>query len=493
MKKVSVLALAALCLTGCWTRIWTIAPTEPVAVTPQPTTTTVVTEKPTVVVVEQPAQPTVYTTQTQPTTVYTTPTQPTVYTTTVATPTTTTVSTFTVTNYNTDPCFYLDLNAVAAAFAESRSVREFEQLLNSSRYMINNLDLNHDGWIDYLRVIETYQGYYHACLIQACLAPGIFQDVATVVAERRSDRLYVEVVGDRYLYGYNYIVRPVFIKRSPMWDTYGVSNYSCWSSPYYYGYYPSYYTKPQPVFLNHYQAYVNTYLSNHHYCHSCDYPNQPFYNGYTSMTQPYSRNDFREQYPDNSFERRVSRTANGNQAVANARNAGQLRTEVARQSTSSNTSTSSSTTTSGSSRTGNTTSTSTTTSSSRTGNSTSTSTTTTRQPSTSTSSTSTSSTSSSRSGSSSSTSTSTTRSGSSSSTSTSRSAGTTRQPTTTVETRVSRDGTSRTTVKTTDEQGRTQTYKREGNVSSRQQATTETKSSQDTKGESNQRSGQRQR
>ena len=89
MKKLALLALAALGLTGCWTSIFTVAPTvEPVA---------------------------------PPKTVYTT-------TVTTPTPKTTTVTTFTVTSYNTDPCFYLDLNAVAAAFAESRSVREFEVL-----------------------------------------------------------------------------------------------------------------------------------------------------------------------------------------------------------------------------------------------------------------------------------------------------------------------------------------------------------------------------
>jgi hypothetical protein len=81
-KYLRILSLAVLgvLMTGCWTaRIWTVVPTkEPVA----PVTT--------------------------------------VYTTKVITPSpkVTTVTTFTVTNYSTDPCFYLDLNAVAAAFAE---------------------------------------------------------------------------------------------------------------------------------------------------------------------------------------------------------------------------------------------------------------------------------------------------------------------------------------------------------------------------------------
>lgn len=294
MKKIALFALVAVCLTSCWTaRICTVVPSTEIFV----------------------PEKTVYSTQ------VTTPS-----------PKTTVVTTVTVTNYNTDMCFYLDLNAVAAAFAEANSIREFEQILNSSRYMINNLDLNRDGWVDYLRVIETYKGYYHALLIQSCLAPGVFQDVATLVAEWRADRLYVEVIGDRYLYGSNYIVRPVFIKRPPMWDVYGRSNYVCWSSPYYYGAWPSYYTQPKPVYLNHYQAYVNTYMTNHHYCHHCDYPTTPYYSGYTSMTQSHHRNDYYNQHPDQGFEQRVTRTIGAsNTNGVSVRNAGQLRNVVAKE------------------------------------------------------------------------------------------------------------------------------------------------------------------
>ena len=463
MKKLTLLALAALSLTGCWTSIFTVAPTvEPVA---------------------------------PPKTVYTT-------TVTTPSPKTTTVTTVTVTNYNTDLSFYLDLNAVAAAFAESRSVQEFEQILNSSRYMINNLDLNRDGWIDYLRVIETHRGYYHTLLIQACLGAGYFQDVATIIAERRADVLYVEVVGDRYLYGYNYVVRPIFVKRPPLWDVYGRASYTVWSSPYYYGYWPSYYTKPKPIYLNHYQAYVNTYMTNHHYCHHCDYPSQPFYSGYTEMTKPHSRNEYAASHPSESFDKRVSTyTATSTNGVS-VRNTGQLRQEVTRQQakenetkkeTTSSTSATTTTATSGSStRSGSSSSTSTSTASSttsgsaRSGSTSSTSTASTKTSTTSTSSTSTSA----------STSTgSSTR--STATTSTNKTQSVTRQPSTTVESRVNKSGTTRTTVKTTDASGRTQTVKREtsntgtSTRSSSQSSGSSTRSSQGTSSGSTPRSGQR--
>ena len=276
-----------------------------------------------------------------------------VYTTHVTTPAPKNVTTTTlaVTSYNTDWSFYLDLHAVAAAFAEARSVQEFENMLNSSRYMINNLDLNGDGYIDYLRVLETRQGYYHAYLIQACVAPSLFQDVATLVVERRASALYVEVVGDPYLYGYNYIVRPVFVNRPPLWDVLGKPSYTPWCSPYHYGSFPSHYQRTKPVYLTHYQAYVNTYLKNHHYCHMCDYPPHVFYKDYHVLVNPHSRNDYRNQHPDKSFERRV----NPNATSRNIRNAGDLRSDTQSRQVTSESKNTTTTTTTTPSRTGQTT------------------------------------------------------------------------------------------------------------------------------------------
>ena len=415
MRKIGLLLLAAISLTACWTSIYTVAPTE------------------------EPVVPV-----------------KTVYTTTVTTPSPkhTTVTTVTVTNYNNDWSFYLDLNAVAAAFAESRNVREFEQLLNSSKYMINNLDLNRDGWVDYLRVIETHKGVYHTFLIQACLGHSLYQDVATLIAEHRPNALYVEVVGDRWLYGPNYIVRPVFVKRPPLWDVFGKPGYVAWNSPYYYGYWPSYYTKPKPLYLNHYQAYVTTYMSNHHYCHHCDYPSSVFYSGYSQMTQPNAHNDYAVQHPGDAFEQRVTHTLTAAGSGVTVRNAGQLRTEVNRESAARQAQENKQTTTA-------------TSSSATTRQATTTTQTTTKQ-----------------------TASTTTR--------TATSAATQRQPSTSMETKVNKNGTTRTTVKTTDSTGRTTTVKRESTSSSRSAASTRqsdgaTRSSQDTSSESSLRSGQRER
>jgi hypothetical protein len=360
-----------------------------------------------------------------------------------------------VTSYNTDWSFYLDLNAVAAAFAEARSVQEFENILNSSRYMINNLDLNGDGYIDYLRVIETRQGYYHAFLIQACVAPSLFQDVATLVVERRSSTLYVEVIGDPYLYGYNYIVRPVFVNRPPLWDVFGRPSYNPWRSPYHYGHCPSHYQRMRPVYLTHYQAYVSTYLKNHHYCHVCEYPAHIFYKDYHGLVKPHSRNDYRDQHPDKSFERRVNPYATSR----NISNAGDLRNDpqlrVNESTTKTQTGTNNSSTVTTPSRTGQTTSsgrteTTTTTRTSKTNTSTNTNT---------------------------NTNTTTSRTGSTTvqtgnTTSVSTTVKTT--PTTTMQTKVNRTGTTRTTVKTTNTTKTTQSTRVGSSNTTRTTSTTTT-------------------
>ena len=176
------------------------------------------------------------------------------------------VTTTTTQVYATEPdiSLYLDLQAVAAAFAQSSSIREFEALLNNSSYIISDLDLNRDGYVDYLRVVSAMQGYNHVFVIQAALAPNVYQDVATVVAEVPSyGNYHVEVIGSTYIYGPNYVIRPVYYTRPVIFDHICGRDYRPWTSPWYWNHYPSYYKRPALVHVNHYHAYVNTFMKNH--------------------------------------------------------------------------------------------------------------------------------------------------------------------------------------------------------------------------------------
>ncbi len=74
----------------------------------------------------------------------------------------------------------LDLNAVSTIFSESVNTADFETRLNYPDYRISNLDLNHDGKVDYLRVIEKIQNNIKIIIIQSEIKPNIYEDVATI-------------------------------------------------------------------------------------------------------------------------------------------------------------------------------------------------------------------------------------------------------------------------------------------------------------------------
>ncbi|MGM9767362.1 MAG: hypothetical protein ACI3Z0_02710 [Candidatus Cryptobacteroides sp.] len=226
--------------------------------------------------------------------------------------------------YATEPdiSLYLDLQAVAAIFAQSSTVREFESLLNNSSYIISNLDLNRDGYVDYLRVVSAMQGYNHVFVIQAALGPNVFQDVATVVAEVPAyGNYYVEVIGSSYIYGPNYVIRPVYYTRPYIFNHICRHDYSPWKSPWYWNHYPSYYKYPAPVHVNHYHAYVNTFMKNHKYCHEVLYYNTCHYQNYQRLCTTICRNDYGKQYPERSFTVRNANLPVNNSAVQRAENA----------------------------------------------------------------------------------------------------------------------------------------------------------------------------
>ncbi len=100
----------------------------------------------------------------------------------------------------------LDLEAVASVFGESEDLEDFEKRLNDPETQISNLDLNEDGEVDYLRVIESSKEETHLVTIQAVIGEDLFQDVAVIDVEKDSEsETQVQVVGDVYMYGPDYI------------------------------------------------------------------------------------------------------------------------------------------------------------------------------------------------------------------------------------------------------------------------------------------------
>ena len=104
---------------------------------------------------------------------------------------------------------HLDLNAVMEIFKESDSPEDFEKKLNSESSNVNNLDLNEDGEVDYIRVVDTGDSISHALTLQVPVTETESQDVAVIeMEETAKDSVNLQVVGDEELYGENYILVP---------------------------------------------------------------------------------------------------------------------------------------------------------------------------------------------------------------------------------------------------------------------------------------------
>ncbi len=156
----------------------------------------------------------------------------------------------------------LDLEAVASVFGESEDLEDFEKKLNDPESQISNLDLNEDGEVDYLRVIESSADETHLVTIQAVIEKEKYQDVAVIDVEKDSEgETEVQVVGDVYMYGPDYIITPVYVHPPVVVVWFWGPYYNPWRSPYYWGYYPPYYRPWKPYPTPRYRTNVHVHVN----------------------------------------------------------------------------------------------------------------------------------------------------------------------------------------------------------------------------------------
>jgi hypothetical protein len=202
----------------------------------------------------------------------------------------------------------LDLKAVASIFGDSKNLEDFEKRLNDPKLKISNLDLNDDRQVDYLRVIESVEGNTHLIVIQAILERDIFQDVATIEVEKdRYNNLQVQVVGDPYMYGNNYIYEPVYVHSPLLFSYFWKPNYRLYYSRWNWGFYPRfyYYWRPFPIYR--YHRNVRHWINyNNHY----NYVNVRRSSVAINLHRNIRANSYEIRNPERSFERRNSNVSN---------------------------------------------------------------------------------------------------------------------------------------------------------------------------------------
>ncbi|MBO5013696.1 MAG: hypothetical protein J6C57_06620 [Paludibacteraceae bacterium] len=221
--------------------------------------------------------------------------------------------TVTVTATNADISEDLDLKTVATLFGQAKDLEQFEQMLNNPDSAFSNLDLNGDGNVDYLRVIETADQNRHLIVIQAVLAKDIYQDVASIFVEKdpESESVTVQVIGDEYIYGADYIIEPVYIYRPVIYDWFWGPSWVCWHSPFYWDYWPTWW-HPYHCIAHH--LYWDHIYWHHHYYPICTYRTGHHHHPhYAPMRDRVSRSDYATRHPERSF---ASRNASRNYSNA---------------------------------------------------------------------------------------------------------------------------------------------------------------------------------
>jgi hypothetical protein len=180
-------------------------------------------------------------------------------------------------------------------FQESETLEAFEKSLNDENSRINNLDLNNDGYVDYLTVSDYVNGEDHTIVLRSVLDRNESQDVAVFTVEKlRNGEVRIQLIGDEALYGRNYIVEPIYaetpnpgyrgrtVQRNnvtvvtttyyevaawPLISYIYSPRYVIWRSNWYWGYYPAYYRPWRPFFWHAYYGYHSHWYPHYYSCY----------------------------------------------------------------------------------------------------------------------------------------------------------------------------------------------------------------------------------
>lgn len=213
-----------------------------------------------------------------------------------------------------------DLPGALETFKKSNNLEAFEKAINSNDNEINNLDLNADGEVDYVKVLDNKEGEAHTIVLQTAVTKSEIQDIAVIVIEKTKDgNAHIQIVGDEELYGKDYIVEPkdektvsseklksdtetddVYKSKNDQSDfnnnngsgldynnnsnvvvnvwawpavqyVYGPT-YVVYVSPWYWGYYPGWWTPWHPVYWRNHYWRARHY---HHHYHHCNFYRSP--------------------------------------------------------------------------------------------------------------------------------------------------------------------------------------------------------------------------
>ncbi|MBK7805908.1 MAG: hypothetical protein IPJ51_06365 [Saprospiraceae bacterium] len=109
------------------------------------------------------------------------------------------------------PGDHFSLEGALDLFKKSASPEAFEKSLNNEENHINNLDLNGDGEIDYVKVISKQEGDIHIFILQVPVSETEDQDIAVIELEKTyNEQARLQIIGDEDIYGEMVILEPSY-------------------------------------------------------------------------------------------------------------------------------------------------------------------------------------------------------------------------------------------------------------------------------------------
>ncbi len=186
----------------------------------------------------------------------------------------------------------LDLYAVLDVFQNSKTIEAFEKSLNDSKTKINNLDLDLDKKVDFIKVVtekKEKNDDSYMFILRVDVSKTESQDVAVILLDRDKDKkVNLQIVGDEELYGKDYVIEPkgnssitpnpaykgpdpvtvtveaqpttvVVQQQAPIVQYVYSPAYVPYYPPYYYGYTPGWFMFSAVVSFGFYAGYHNHY------------------------------------------------------------------------------------------------------------------------------------------------------------------------------------------------------------------------------------------
>ena len=222
----------------------------------------------------------------------------------------------------------LDLYAVLDLFQKSKTIEDFEKSLNEEKTGINNLDLNLDNKVDFIKVVTKQENNDFTFILQVDVTEKETQDVAVIlVSKDKNGKVTMQIVGDTDLYGKDYVIEPkpqvtvnpgytgnktdtvkvdapttvVVVEQTPIVQYVYSPVYVPYYPPYHYAYYPPYFAAFTVVA-------IGVYRHNNYYYHGGYHGG-----GYGNTVVVHNTNNFNNY----NKTRNSSNTVNHNNASGN--------------------------------------------------------------------------------------------------------------------------------------------------------------------------------